>query len=57
MFGVQSQLQQLYILEPCVASIRVFVASTAMVLLLVPFVPSLLVIVCIPLPSYLPIYL
>ncbi|CAN1816061.1 hypothetical protein LINPERHAP1_LOCUS27643 [Linum perenne] len=37
MFGVPSQLQQLYTLEPCVASIRVFEALTVMVSLLVPF--------------------
>ncbi|CAN1342263.1 hypothetical protein LINPERPRIM_LOCUS39409 [Linum perenne] len=57
MFGVQSQLQQLYTLEPCVVSIRKFEASTAMISLLVPFVPSLLVIVRIPLPLPLPSYL
>ncbi|CAN1342258.1 hypothetical protein LINPERPRIM_LOCUS39407 [Linum perenne] len=55
MFGVPSQLQQLYTLEPCVASTREFEASMAMVSLLVPSVPSLLAIVSIPLPipSYL----
>ncbi|CAN1344906.1 hypothetical protein LINPERPRIM_LOCUS40195 [Linum perenne] len=47
MFGVQSQQQQLYSLEPCVASIRESEPLAAMVSPLVPFVPSLLVIVSI----------
>ncbi|CAN1795264.1 hypothetical protein LINPERHAP1_LOCUS20544 [Linum perenne] len=44
MFGVQSLPQQLYSLDPCVASIRESEPSMAMVSLLVPFVQSLLVI-------------
>ncbi|CAN1342281.1 hypothetical protein LINPERPRIM_LOCUS39412 [Linum perenne] len=55
MFGVQSLPLQLYILEPCVVSTREFEASMVMVSLLVPSVPSLLVIVRIhlPVPTYL----
>ncbi|CAN1816099.1 hypothetical protein LINPERHAP1_LOCUS27660 [Linum perenne] len=50
MFGVQSQPQQLYTLEPYVASIRVSEPLMAMVSLLVPSVPLLLVIVCVIYP-------
>ncbi|CAN1340981.1 hypothetical protein LINPERPRIM_LOCUS39025 [Linum perenne] len=53
MFGVQSQPQLLYTLEPYVASTGESELSTAMVSLLVPSVPSLLVIVRI---TYLPTY-
>ncbi|CAN1813438.1 hypothetical protein LINPERHAP1_LOCUS26871 [Linum perenne] len=54
MFGVQSQQQQLYSLEPCVASIRESEPLAVMVSPLVPSVPSLLVTVSI---TYLPTYL
>ncbi|CAN1342243.1 hypothetical protein LINPERPRIM_LOCUS39401 [Linum perenne] len=45
MFGVQSLPQQLYTLEPCVASIWESESLMVMVSLLVPSVPLLLVIV------------